>query len=96
MKTIATEFGSYQCDNTVYLNLVQSCTYVGGLIGYFFFSFLADNYGRRPTYIISWSIATGGCLMFVLSQNLPMVAVGLFMLGLGAGVSMNMGFYFLG
>ena len=65
-------------------------------MGYLFFSFVADNYGRRPTYIISWSITTVGCILFYFSVNLAMVSIGLFLYGLGAGVSMNMGFYFLG
>ena len=65
-------------------------------MGYLLFSFYADNYGRRITFVIAWAIATLGTLILLFSANLAMVGIGLFMLGAGADAAINMCFNFLG
>ena len=36
--------------------------YVGSLVGFFLFSFVADNYGRKLALTLAWMSATIGCL----------------------------------
>lgn len=46
MKSVTSEYRLY-CDR-YYLNTIgQSITYFGSLCGFFLFSFIADNYGRK-------------------------------------------------
>lgn len=78
------------------MDLASTSVYVGALIGYIVFSFYSDNHGRRVTLILAWSFATAGNLLILFSQNLVMVAIGLFMLGSGGGSAVNMCFNFLG
>jgi MFS family permease len=58
-------------------------TYAGSLLGFFIFSFIADNYGRRPGLGLSWFAATVGALVLASSRSFEMVGVGIFMLGFG-------------
>lgn len=60
------------------------------------FSFYSDNYGRRITLLLAWGLAVIGTLLLLFSENLIMVAIGMFLLGAGADASVNMCFNFLG
>lgn len=96
IQSISTEIGKYFCDDEFYLDITQSSVYFGAFVGYLGFSFFSDNFGRRKTLVLSWAIATIGCAIFLFSQNLPMVAIGLFMIGGGSDAAVNMCFNFLG
>ena len=96
IQSVSTELGQYFCDDEFYLDITQSATYFGAFIGYLVFSFFSDNYGRRKTLVVSSAIATVGCWIFLFSQNLVMVAIGLFMIGSGSDAAVNMCFNFLG
>ena len=51
------------CSREEISNVLQSVVYVGSLIGFFIFSFVADNYGRKIGLGISWFMAFLGALM---------------------------------
>jgi MFS family permease len=70
--------------------------YFGAFVGYILFSFYSDNYGRRIALLVAFSIATIGTIIMVCSFNLPVVALGLFLLGAGADAAINMTFNYLG
>lgn len=94
--SISTDFGPYNCDDAIYVDIASSSVYVGALVGYILFSFYSDNFGRRITLMLAWGIATIGNLVILFSQNLVTVAIGLFLLGAGADAAINMCFSFLG
>jgi MFS family permease len=78
------------------VDITNSSLYFGALVGYILFSFYSDNYGRRIAMLIAFGIATLGAIIMSVSMSLPLVAVGLFLLGAGADASINMCFNFLG
>jgi len=51
------------CDREYISNVLQSLVYFGSLIGFFIFSFVADNYGRKVGQGISWFLAFLGTLI---------------------------------
>ena len=57
--------------------------YVGSLIGFFLFSSLADNWGRKPSIGLSWLVASVGGIIMWLSPNWELAALGYFLAGLG-------------
>lgn len=83
-KSLANSFGHYFCDDEFYLNLYSSSSYLGTLIGILAASYLADNYGRKMIIIVSWAIGTAGCLLLMLSSELWMASLALFLCGFGS------------
>jgi len=49
------------CEREELSNVLQSLVYVGSLVGFFIFSFVADNYGRKFSLGFSWFLAFLGC-----------------------------------
>jgi OCT family organic cation transporter-like MFS transporter 4/5 len=62
--------GNYLCENSLAINLVSSCTYLGAFLGYILISFFADNYGRKKSILISWSICVAGTIIVATSFHL--------------------------
>jgi MFS family permease len=52
-------------------------------LGYLFFLFFTDNYGRKFSIVMTWGSCCAGILLLVLSQNIYMAAIGLFFAGSG-------------
>ena len=67
-KSLANSFGDYFCERSFLLDLYASTPYFGALIGFIFVTFFSDNYGRRKTIIITWSINILGCLLIMISK----------------------------
>ena len=57
--------------------------YIASLIGFFIFSSIADNWGRKPAIGSSWFIASIGAIILSLSVNWYMAAIGYFLGGFG-------------
>lgn len=57
--------------------------YIGAMFGYFFNPFIADNYGRKFSMIISWVITLLGIVVLSSSFNIDMASLGLFFAGFG-------------
>ena len=68
--------------------------YVGAFIGLIVFSFFSDNYGRKKSIIISWIIFTFGTILIVLSEELVLGGIAMFLIGVGSA-SMFMCFHIL-
>ena len=60
--------------------------YVGIFIGYFVFLYFTDNYGRKMSAIMAWSVATIGVAILCLSYfiNEYFAVLGLFLAGAGS------------
>jgi len=87
---------NYLCDNAITIDFVSSCTYIGAFLGYIILSFLADNYGRKKTILISWTICVIGTIIVASSFNLYMAAVGFFLSGFGSDASIGLCLIFFG
>lgn len=51
------------CEEKGTASLLESLVYMGSLIGFFVFSFIADNYGRKIGLGSAWLMATVGSLL---------------------------------
>ncbi len=69
-------------------------TYVGCLVGYLFFSFYADNFGRKFTVIMSWGTTVVGLVLLSCSWNIYVVGISLFLVGAGSDSAINFAFFF--
>ena len=94
-KSLATD-GKYLCEGAATIDLISSSTYLGAFVGYLVISFFADNFGRRSSMLISWGICTLGTILVAASVNIYMVAVGLFLGGMGSDAGINICFFFFG
>ena len=68
--------------------------YIGVFIGLVVFSFFSDNYGRKKSIIFSWIIFTFGTILIVLSEELVLGSLAMFLVGVGSA-SMFMCFHIL-
>ncbi|KAL4464318.1 hypothetical protein ABPG72_017104 [Tetrahymena utriculariae] len=84
------------CDRGFIYSIMSALTYLGSLIGFFFFSWYADNKGRKNALLWSWLIATFGTFMVGFSQkDIVTCSIGLFLQGLGANPAITIHFSFL-
>lgn len=76
--------GTYHlvCDDYK-VSVIQSVPYIGSLIGFFFFSWLADNKGRKLALGASWLLASLGALLLALSWDFYSATIGFFIAGAG-------------
>ena len=75
--------------------MLTSCPYFGSLIGYIIFATFTDNFGRKASMTVSLSGATLGCVLLSTSFNLPMVLIGVILVGGGINISSSIVFMFL-
>ena len=57
--------------------------YIGSLLGFFLFSWIADNYGRKIALGLSWLFASLGALLLALSWDFYSAMFGFFLAGFG-------------
>ena len=57
--------------------------YIGTFFGYLSFLYVTDNYGRKFSAVLTWSITTVGIFILCISQNIEMACIGLFFAGAG-------------
>jgi hypothetical protein len=69
-------------------------TYAGCFFGYVFFSFFADNFGRRYTMLLTWLVTIIGFALISVSWHISVVGIGLFLAGAGADSAINIAFFF--
>jgi len=89
---LANAFGDYYCDNEITLNIVSTFSYFGALAGYVVVSFFSDNWGRRPTLIVAWSICIIGIVILIFAPNFWVTSIGLFLMGFGSDTCLNISF----
>ena len=57
--------------------------YVGSVIGFLLFPFIADNYGRKIAIQISWGLFVIACVCVAFAWNIYIVGIGFFLAGFG-------------
>jgi OCT family organic cation transporter-like MFS transporter 4/5 len=57
--------------------------FIGNVFGFIFFTFFADNFGRRFTLIMTLMIANIGIFLIVFSSSIDILSLGLFLAGAG-------------
>ncbi len=81
---MAINYGPFVCDNVLTVSLLKMTTFIGIFFGYIVILFFTDNYGRKLSVIMAWSITVLGLIFLCASVNLPMAVVGLFLSGAGS------------
>ncbi|CAD8175056.1 unnamed protein product [Paramecium octaurelia] len=76
-------------------SIIQSIVYLGSVSGLIIFSFIADNYGRKMSMSISWSMTSLGALIVTFAMNYQMIAIGLFFLGFGGNPTITVHYSFI-
>ena len=57
--------------------------YVGIFMGYIVFLYFTDNYGRKMSIVMTWTVTTVGVAILCASVHISMAVVGLFLAGAG-------------
>ena len=65
--SLITEFNDLLCENESLGTTLKAMVSIGSLIGFFFFSFIADNYGRKLGLGSSWLCASIGAVILASS-----------------------------
>ena len=84
MVSLATEFGPYLCSDNYILGILRGVPFIGVFIGLMFSTFYSDNKSRRTAVILLIVLVDIGFVILVLSVNMPMAIIGMFILHLGA------------
>ncbi|CAD8190555.1 unnamed protein product [Paramecium octaurelia] len=93
--SLNTAFNTILSCNKTLQSIIKSIVYFGSLAGFFIFSFIADNYGRKLALILSWSITTIGSLILATAQNFQMITGAMFLLGFGGNPAITVHYSFI-
>ena len=52
-------------------------------MGYIVFLYFTDNYGRKMSIVMTWTVTTVGVALLACSVHISMAVVGLFLAGAG-------------
>lgn len=95
-KIIANSFGTlYACDKDYVLTILSSIVYMGSFVGFFFFPYIADNFGRKLAINASWLTCCAGVILSAFSQNVYMVGAGWFLGGFGGNPAITLSYSFI-
>ena len=83
IKSLSTEFGPYICEEHYKATISKMMEYVGIFMGYLVFLYFTDNYGRKMSLLLTWTVTTIGIGLLCASVNLYMAVAGLFLAGAG-------------
>ena len=59
-------------------------TFIGIFLGYIIILFFADNFGRKFSVLMAWTVTVIGCILLCVSVNFEMALAGLFLSGMGS------------
>lgn len=85
----------YVCKFTYIVTVLESLVYIGSLIGFFLFPYIADNWGRKKAMHISWACCTLGVILLATAKEVSMVAIGEFLAGFGGNPGITFSFSFI-
>lgn len=94
-RSLAYEFEWYVCGREWVVSLTQSMMYLGSFTGYVTLPFIADNFGRKRSEMISWLIAVFGIVTLSTSMSMAQAGIGLFFCGMGINTAINLHYTFL-
>lgn len=71
--------------------------YIGSFCGFFFFPYIADNFGRKIAINISWGVCCLGVILAAAAAkvNIYMVGAGFFLGGFGGNPAVTLDFSFI-
>lgn len=78
------------CDYEYLVNVLQSMLFVGSLIGFFVFPYVADNWGRKLGIKISWAMCTIGIAFISFADGSGMIGLGFFLAGFGSNPAITL------
>ncbi|CAD8090428.1 unnamed protein product [Paramecium primaurelia] len=93
--SLNTAFNTVLPCNKTLQSIIKSIVYFGSLTGFFIFSFIADNYGRKLALTLSWTITTIGSITLASSQNFQMITSAMFLLGFGGNPAITIHYSFI-
>jgi len=88
------EFKLY-CDDEYKFRVVESLPYIGSFLGFFVFSWIADNKGRKIGLGISWLLTSIGIFVFGMANSYWMLALGSFIGGFGVNPAITIHYSFI-
>lgn len=95
-KVIANSFGTiYACNKEYVLTTLSTIVYIGSFVGFFFFPYIADNYGRKLAINASWLTSCAGVILTAFSRNVYMVGAGWFLGGFGGNPAITLSYSFI-
>jgi OCT family organic cation transporter-like MFS transporter 4/5 len=83
------------CQYDYIVTILESLVYIGSLIGFFLFPYLADNWGRKKAMHISWACCTLGVVLLATASEVSMVAIGQFLAGFGGNPAITLDYSFI-
>ena len=96
MNSLATEFGPFLCDKASELYALRMSLYVGAFIGYVTFLFITDNFGRKYSLLLTWSVTMIGVFILCAAPNMIIATLGLFLAGTGCESALRINMAVLG
>ena len=57
--------------------------YIGAFVGYITFLFITDNFGRKCSLVLTWTVTMIGVLILCVAPNMAIASFGLFLAGTG-------------
>ena len=82
--SLATEFGPFHCGKAFELSALRVTLFVGIFFGYMVVFYFTDNFGRKFSIVLAWSITVLGIAILSGALNIWMAYVGLFLTGFGS------------
>ena len=70
--------------------------YVGTFAGYLIFLFFTDNFGRKFSLVMTWSVTMFGISLLCLAPNITVANIGLFLAGMGCESAIRINMAILG
>jgi MFS family permease len=81
LSTLGNQFGDYHCDGRDAVEAATGVYYFGGIVGVVVSSPMADNFGRRPTLLVSLALGVVGHLIVQVAGSLGVAGLGMFLAG---------------
>jgi MFS family permease len=74
-------FGDFTCANINTILYLKGVPWLGAMIGAIFIGPAADNFGRRPVFLVCLVLTVAGYAIMLLASNMIVSALGLFLVG---------------
>jgi MFS family permease len=75
--------------------VLESLVYIGSLIGFFLFPYVADNWGRKKAMHAAWGCCSLGVVLMATASEVSMVAIGQFLAGFGGNPAITLDYSFI-
>ena len=83
------------CEQDYLVAVLTSLVYFGSLVGFFVIPFIADNWGRKITILISWTFFVIGIGTICIADSPNMIGMGQFFAGFGCNPAITLSYSFI-